>query len=82
MRLIDRYSEALRAARPAGASFEIALAPDSNINRATRSDTLGTIFGDFDISKDSKARSGTGLSLRGQAYRRLSIGGGDSLLSG
>ncbi len=70
----------LRAARPAGASFEIALAPDSNINRATRSDTLGTIFGDFDISKDSKARSGTGLSLRGQAYRRLSIGGGDSLL--
>jgi tetratricopeptide (TPR) repeat protein len=79
-RLIDRYSEALRASRPAGASFEIALAPDSNINRATRSDTLGTIFGDFDISKDSKAKSGTGASLRGQAYRRIAIGGDDSLL--
>ena len=70
-RLVDRYSQALRASRPIGASFEIALAPDSNINRATRSDTLGTIFGDFDIGKDSKAKSGIGLSLRGQAYRRL-----------
>ena len=79
-RLIDRYSQALRAARPAGASFEIALAPDSNINRATRSDTLGTIFGDFDIGKQSKAKSGTGVSLRGQAYRRLAIGRDDSVL--
>src|SRR5437868_3201283 len=61
-RLVDRYSEALRAQRPFGASLEIALAPDSNINRATRSDTLGTVFGDFDISKDSQAKSGTGLS--------------------
>ena len=80
VRLIDRYSEALRAARPAGASFEIALAPDSNINRATRSDTLGTIFGDFDIGKDSKAKSGTGVALQGQAYRRVGIGGDDSVL--
>jgi len=40
-RIVDRYSEALRAQRPFGASLEIALAPDSNINRATRSDTLG-----------------------------------------
>ena len=70
-RLVDRYSEALRAARPCGASLEIALAPDSNINRATRSDTLGTVLGDFDIDKDSKAKSGTGLSLHGQAYRRF-----------
>lgn len=79
-RLVDRYSEALRASRPFGASFEIALAPDSNINRATRSDTLGTIFGDFDIGNDSKAKSGMGLSMQGQAYRRLSIGGDNSLL--
>ncbi|HWC57064.1 MAG TPA: surface lipoprotein assembly modifier, partial [Sphingomicrobium sp.] len=79
-RLVDRYSEALRASRPFGASFEIALAPDSNINRATRSDTLGTIFGDFDIGKDSKAKSGMGLSMQGQAYRRLSIGADNSLL--
>ena len=75
-RLVDRYSEALRASRPFGASFEIALAPDSNINRATRSDTLGTVLGDFDIDKDSKAKSGTGLSLHGQAYRRFELSEG------
>jgi len=79
-RLVDRYSEALRAARPTGASIEIALAPDSNINQATRSDTLGTVFGDFDIGKDSKAKSGIGVSLRGQAFHRFGLGGGDDSL--
>jgi hypothetical protein len=79
-RLIDRYSAALRARRPVGASIEIAVAPDSNINRATRSDTLGTIFGDFQISDESKARSGIGLSLNGQAFRRFAIGTNTNLL--
>lgn len=79
-RLVDRYSEALRNQRPMGGSFEFALAPDTNINRATRSDTLGTIFGDFDIARDAKAKSGTGLALNGQAYRRLSLGDDKSLL--
>ena len=80
-RIIDRWSDALRAARPVGASFEIAIAPDSNISRSTRSDTLGTIFGDFEIDKDSKARSGLGLSVRGQAFRRFALGGEASLLA-
>jgi hypothetical protein len=76
-RMVDRYSETLRASRPLGASFELAVAPDSNINHATRSDTLGTIFGDFDIDHASKARSGLGLSVRGQAFRRFALGNGD-----
>lgn len=76
-RIVDRYSEAIRAQRPAGASFEFALAPDSNVNHATRSDTLGTIFGDFLIDRQSKAKSGVGLSIRGQAFRRLSLGNSD-----
>lgn len=71
--LIERYENLLRTARPRGASLEIAIAPDSNINRATRSDTLGTILGDFEIDPASKAESGIGLSLRGQAYRRLAM---------
>ena len=79
-RLVDRYSQALRASRPMGGSFEIALAPDSNINRATKSDTLGTIFGDFDIDKQSKAKSGTGIAVNGQVYRRFGIGSGDTSL--
>jgi hypothetical protein len=79
-RLIDRYSAALRAQRPYGASIEIAIAPDSNINRATRSDTLGTVFGDFQIADEGKAKSGTGLSLNGQLFRRFAIGGDTNLL--
>lgn len=79
-RMVDRYSEALRGARPVGASFEVAIAPDSNINHATRSDTLGTVLGDFKIDEDSKARSGTGLSIRGLAYRRFRTGNGDQQL--
>ena len=79
-RLIDRYSAALRARRPFGASFEIAIAPDSNINRATRSDTLGTVFGDFQIAEEGKARSGTGLAVNGQVFRRVALGPDTSLL--
>lgn len=79
-RLVDRYSQALRAARPMGASFEVAIAPDSNINRATREDSLGTVIGDFEIDEESKARSGIGLATSGQAYRRLALGDDLSLL--
>ena len=76
-RLVDRYTEAIRAARPIGASFEVALAPDSNISRATRDDSLRTVLGDFEIDRDSKARSGLGLRLGGQAYRRFALGDTD-----
>src|SRR5690606_32397663 len=54
--------------------LEVALAPSTNINRATGSDTLGTIIGDFDLSEDAQAQSGLGVSLRGQAYYRHSLG--------
>ena len=79
-RLVDRYSAALRAQRTHGFSFEIAIAPDSNINRATRSDVLGTVLGDFEIDEDGKAKSGTGLSVSGQAYRRFSMSSNANLL--
>lgn len=72
-RTIDQWANALMARRPYGVDLSVALAPDSNINRATRSDTLGTIIGDFDISEDGKARSGTGLAFRAQAFGRLGI---------
>jgi hypothetical protein len=76
-RLVDRYSEALRTARPMGASFEIAIAPDSNISRSTRSDTLSTVVGEFQIDAESQAKSGVGLALRGQAFRRIPLGNSD-----
>jgi tetratricopeptide (TPR) repeat protein len=68
--LVRFYTNALVARKPFGGSFEISLAPDSNINRATRSDTLGTVIGDFTLNRDARARSGLGLDLRGQAYFR------------
>ena len=72
-RIVDRYSAALRAQKPFGATFELAIAPDSNINRATRSDTLSTVLGDFTLDQDARARSGVGLAVRGQVYGRLPI---------
>jgi hypothetical protein len=80
-RLVRFYANALSARKPFGGSFELALAPDSNINRATRSDTLGTVGGgDLTLSKDAKARSGVGLEMRGQAYGRIGIQPNTSLL--
>lgn len=73
-RAVRFYAAALAAAKPLGGSIELALAPDSNINRATRADTLGTIIGDFTLSEDAKARSGLGLAARAQAYARLPLG--------
>lgn len=68
--MVRFYANALSASKPIGGSLEIAIAPDSNINRATKSDTLGTIIGDFTLDQNAKARSGIGLSLRGQSYLR------------
>ena len=72
--MVDRFSAALRARKPFGGSLQVAVASDSNINRATRSDTLGTIIGDFVLNDDAKARSGKGLSTDGQVYARLPLG--------
>ncbi|NJC05188.1 hypothetical protein GGQ97_000981 [Sphingomonas kaistensis] len=74
-RLVSRWSEALRSRRPAGFSVELAIAPDSNINRATRSDTLSTVVGDFTIAPDSQARSGLGVAAGASTFRRFSLGG-------
>ena len=71
--LVRFYANALSSRKPFGGSLEFALAPDSNINRATRSDTLGTVIGDFTLDEDAKARSGVGASLRGQTYLRMGI---------
>lgn len=72
-RFVDRISASLQASKPFGVHVEFALAPDSNINRATRSDTLGTVFGDFTFDEDARRKSGVGAALRGQAHRRLTL---------
>jgi len=79
-RMVRFYANALNARKPFGGSIEVALAPDSNINRATRSDTLGTVIGDFTLDKDAQAKSGVGLDVRGQAYWREGLETGTELL--
>ncbi len=78
--LVRFYSNALNARKPLGGSIEVTLAPDSNINRATRSDTLGTVIGDFALDEDAQAKSGIGLDLQGQGYFRLGIEADTDLL--
>lgn len=73
-RMVRFYAAALSAQKPFGGSIELAIAPDNNINRATRSNTLGTVIGDFTLDEDAQARSGVGLSLRSQAYWRWPMG--------
>ncbi len=78
--LVRFYANALSARKSFGGSFQIALAPSNNINRATSSDTLGTVIGNFRLDDDAQARSGIGLALRGQAYRRMPLGSNTDLL--
>ena len=80
-RLVDRYSAALRSRKPIGASLEISIAPDTNINRATRSDTLGTVIGDFVIDENAKQKSGIGGAFRGQFFARSQISGNANLVA-
>ncbi len=77
---VDRFSAALRARKPMGATLDIAVVSDSNVNRATRSDTLGTVIGDFTLDKDARAQSGEGIALQGQGYGRISLSRDANLL--
>ena len=82
-RMVRFFANGLASrSRPFGLDFEVALAPDTNINRATTSDTLGTIIGDFDLSDDAKAKSGLGLAARARAYARIPTDDNATLLLG
>lgn len=80
-RAVDRFSQALRSTRAFGGSFELAIAPDSNINRATARETVDTVIAPILLDEDAKARSGVGLALGGQAFWRLRLGDRSSMLT-
>jgi hypothetical protein len=75
------YASALDARRKIGGGLEIALAPDSNVNRATRASSLGTVIGNFTLNPMGQARSGVGLAVRGQAFGRARLTSRTNLLS-
>lgn len=78
--VVEQFARALRSTRPFGGSVEIALAPDSNINRATQARTLDTVIAPLTLSRDARAQSGVGVKLAGQGYGRLRLADGLSLL--
>jgi hypothetical protein len=80
-RAVDQYAAALRSKKPITASFEVAVAPSTNINRATNATTLDTIVAPFQLSDAARAKSGVGLKLGGQALGRLPVTQGLSLVA-
>lgn len=70
---VDRLSASLQANKPIGIQIEVALAPDTNINRATRASVLKTILGDFTFDEQSKKSSGVGVTLRSFIQARRSL---------
>ncbi len=77
---VEKYVAALRSYKPWGGSFEVALAPDSNINRATDAKTLDTVIAPLTLSQDARSRSGLGLKGSGQLYLRANVGEGLTLV--
>ncbi len=71
--IVNQYAAALRSAKPFGGSFEVGLAPSSNINRATSSPTLNSILGPLALSADAQAKSGTGLNMGGQGTLQVPV---------
>ena len=80
-RMVRFFSSALLAMKPAGGSLELAASADSNLNRATRSDTLGTVLGDFVLGSDARARAGCGFSAQAQGFVRTGIDRNATLLA-
>ena len=72
-KFVDRLSASLQSNKTFGLQIELSAAPDTNINRATRSDTLGTVLGDFDLNDEAQAKSGIGFALRGMSHARASL---------
>lgn len=79
-RIVDQFALALRSRRRLGASAEIGIAPDNNINRAT-SDSIVRIGSlPFQLSEDAQAQSGLGITLKGQAFWRPKLSETTSIL--
>lgn len=71
--IVDQFSAALRAQNRFGGTMEVSLAPDSNINRATSSQTLDTVIAPLTLSRDARQTSGMGLKLGGQLFVRVPL---------
>ena len=67
---VDRFQTALRSRRRLGATAEVGLAPDSNINRANGDATVQVGNAIITLDPNATARSGVGVTAKGQAFWR------------
>jgi outer membrane protein len=70
---VNQFARGLVNDKRAGGSLELALAPDSNVNRATQQRTLDTTIAPLTLSSDARAQSGLGLKLAGDGYLRIPV---------
>lgn len=71
--VVDQFASALRSNRRFGGNFELAMAPDSNINRATDAKQLDTVIAPLTLSDDAREQSGIGVHVSGQVYARIAL---------
>jgi tetratricopeptide (TPR) repeat protein len=77
---VGQFAQALRSAKRSGVSVEIAMAPDSNVNRATQSRTVDTVIAPLTLSDDAREKSGLGLKLATQAFVKIGLAPGLALV--
>jgi hypothetical protein len=74
-RMIGNARSVIRTRRPFRFGFDVGIAPDTNINSATASETVDINFGSsripLDLDEDARARSGIGLTATAYASMRL-----------
>lgn len=68
-----QFARALRSPKRLGGSVDVALAPDTNINRATQLRTLDTVIAPLDLSPDARQTSGVGVKLFTQAFAKQGL---------
>ena len=72
-RTVGRFSMALNSRKRRGASLDLAIAPDSNINRSTSDKFIDTVIAPFELDPDARGQSGIGFSVGGEAFSRDGI---------
>lgn len=80
-RALRTTANALRGRAGFAATLSIGLAPDTNINSATASETVAILGLPFKLDDDGRARSGIGLTFAGQVIARQKFGGNQRWIS-
>lgn len=73
-RALGRAGAALRSDAPVQFSFQIGIAPDTNINRATQAQAVDIYGLPFALNQTARAQSGVGLTLGGELTLQHKMG--------